>query len=92
VLENSIKGSFIHSFIHSYQTWFKKVETAQKSQLIKDLNELKLNYEANANEIFRLENLLNDLVQKNVQAKVRSMKIFECLNAEKPTPYVFEPC
>jgi hypothetical protein len=62
------------------------VETAQKSQLIRDLNELKLNYEVNANEIFRLENLLNELVQKNVQAKVRSMKIFECLNAEKPTP------
>jgi hypothetical protein len=67
-LLSNVKGHII-----SYQTWFKKVETAQKSQLIKDLNELKLNYENNANKIFRLENLLNDLVQKSVQAKVRSM-------------------
>jgi hypothetical protein len=62
------------------------METAKKSQLIKELNELKLNYEENANEILNVENLLNDLVHRNIQAKVKSMKIFECLNAEKPTP------
>ncbi len=56
------------------------------SKLIKDLNELKANYEENANEILTLENILNEIVHKNVQAKVKSMKIFECLNAEKPTP------
>jgi hypothetical protein len=33
-----------------------------------------------------LENRLTELVQKNVQSKVKTMKIFECLNAEKPTP------
>jgi len=80
-LLSAVKGSLV-----SYQTWYKKVENAQRSQLIKSLNELKLNYENNANEIFTLESRLNELVQKNVQSKVKSMKIFECLNAEKPTP------
>ena len=80
-LLSCVKGSII-----SYQTWFKKMETAKKSKLIKDLNELKSNYEENANEIYALENVLNELVHKNIQAKVKSMKIFECLNAEKPTP------
>jgi hypothetical protein len=79
-LLSSVKGSLI-----GYQTWFKRMETAKKSKLIKDLNELKTNYEENANEILTLENILNDIVHKNVQAKVKSMKIFECLNAEKPT-------
>jgi hypothetical protein len=80
-LLSSVKGAIV-----SYQTWYKKIETARKSQIIKDLNELKKNYEENMNEIFNLENVLNELVQKNIQAKVKSMKIFECLNAEKPTP------
>jgi hypothetical protein len=62
------------------------METAKKSKLIKDLNELKTNYDENANKIYALENRLNELVHKNIQAKVKSMKIFECLNAEKPTP------
>jgi hypothetical protein len=79
-LLRAVKGSLI-----SYQTWYKKVD-AQRSQLIKSLNELKLNYENNANEIFTLECRLNELVQKSVQSKVKSMKIFECLNAGKPTP------
>jgi hypothetical protein len=79
-LLSCVKGSII-----SYQTWFKKMETAKKSKLIKDLNELKTNYDDNANEIYALENALNELVHKNIQAKVKSMKIFECLNAEKPT-------
>jgi len=80
-LLSSVKGAIV-----SYQTWYKKIETVRKSQIIKDLNELKKNYEENMNEIFNLENALNELVQKNIQAKVKSMKIFECLNAEKPTP------
>jgi hypothetical protein len=50
------------------------------------LNELKTNYDLNCNEIFNLENELNELVQKNLQAKIKTMKIFSCLNAEKPTP------
>ena len=42
------------------------METAKKSKLIKDLNELKSNYEENANEILTLENTLNDIVHRNV--------------------------
>jgi hypothetical protein len=80
-LLSCVKGSLI-----GYQTWFKRMETAKKSKLIIDLNELKANYDENANEILTLENILNDIVHRNVQAKVTTMKIFECLNAEKPTP------
>jgi hypothetical protein len=34
-LLSSVKGAIV-----SYQTWYKKIETARKSQIIKDLNEL----------------------------------------------------
>jgi hypothetical protein len=64
----------------------QKVETAKKSLLIKSLNELKTNYDQNCNEIFSLENELNELIQRNLQAKIKAMKIFASLNAEKPTP------
>jgi hypothetical protein len=80
-LLSSVKGHLI-----SYQTWYKKTEHAQRNILVKTLNELKVNYEENANEIYTLESRLNELVQKNVLAKAKTMKIFKCLNAEKPTP------
>ncbi len=80
-LLSTVKGNLI-----SYQTWYKKVETSRKAQLIKNLNELKVNYDQNYNEIFNLENILNELVQRNLQAKIKTMKIFASLNAEKPTP------
>jgi hypothetical protein len=80
-LLSSVKGHLI-----AYQTWYKKTEHAQRNILVKTLNELKVNYEENANEIYTLESRLNELVQKNVLAKAKTMKIFECLNAEKPTP------
>jgi hypothetical protein len=37
-------------------------------------------------EITDCENKLNDLVNTEVMAKVKQMKIFSCLNSEKPTP------
>jgi hypothetical protein len=79
-LLSTVKGNLI-----SYQTWYKKIETSRKAQIIKNLNELKVNYDQNYNEIFNLENILNELVQRNLQEKIKTMKIFASLNAEKPT-------
>ncbi len=75
-LLSSVKGHLI-----GYQTWYKKTEHAQRNILVKTLNELKVNYEENANEIYTLESRLNELVQKNVLAKAKTMKI---LNASTP--------
>jgi hypothetical protein len=49
ILLSTVKGNLI-----SYQTWYKKTETAQRNLLIKSLNTLKMNYDKNANEIYNL--------------------------------------
>jgi exonuclease III len=81
VLLSNVKGSVI-----SFQTWVKKKDNVRKNMLIKKIHSLKSNYAINAEEISLNENLLNEIINKEVVAKVKSMKIFECLNAEKPTP------
>jgi hypothetical protein len=73
-LLSSVKGHLI-----AYQTWYKKTEHAQRNILVKTLNELKVNYEENANEIYTLESRLNELVQKNVLAKAKTMKFLNAL-------------
>jgi hypothetical protein len=78
----TVKGSVI-----SYQTWVQKTETAKKSTLIKTLDSLKKNYTENFERINTLEIELNALIEQKVQKKVKAMKIFECLNAEKATPH-----
>jgi len=81
VLLGTVKGCLI-----SYQTWVQKTETAKRSSLIKNLELLKKNYGENFERINNMEIELNILTQTKVQQKVKSMKIFECLNAEKATP------
>jgi hypothetical protein len=80
-LASNIKGQVI-----SFQTWVKKVENMEKSSIITKLNKLKVDYTTNSDEITRLEGQLNALIDAETLLKVRSMKLFSCLNAEKPTP------
>jgi hypothetical protein len=47
------------------------------------LNELKLDYDLNAEQIYNVESELLGIIDKDIMEK---FKIFECLNAEKPTP------
>jgi hypothetical protein len=80
-LASNIKGHVI-----SYQTWVKKVENIEKSTIITRLNKLKADYITNSEAISMLETQLNAIIDAETLLKVRSMKLFSCLNAEKPTP------
>jgi hypothetical protein len=80
-LASNIKGSVI-----SFQTWVKRFDNLKKSILVKDLNRLKSDYQGNFEQISQLENVLNNIIDSETLLKVRSMKIFSCLNSEKPTP------
>jgi Reverse transcriptase (RNA-dependent DNA polymerase) len=60
--------------------------------LISELNDLKINFQVNEAEIFRLENELNDLSETDLKAKIDNLKIFENLNSEKPTPLFLNLC
>jgi hypothetical protein len=80
-LLSNIKGSVI-----SFQTWVRRHENLRKSLLISELNRLRLNYSANQDLIYELENELNAITDAEVLLKVRSMQIFSCLNNERPTP------
>jgi exonuclease III len=80
-LASNIKGQVI-----SFQTWVKKVENMEKSSIITLLNKLKVDYIANTDAISKLEAQLNAIIDSETLLKVKSMKLFSCLNAEKPTP------
>jgi hypothetical protein len=80
-LASNIKGSVI-----SFQTFTKKLANLKQSRLVQQINALKENYIGNQDEIATLEQELNSIVNSEVLLKVRSMKLFSCLNSEKPTP------
>jgi hypothetical protein len=81
VLMGNVKGNVI-----SFQHWVKKTENSLKARMIKHLYNLKLNYAENCDEIQVTEERLCALVDRDLEEKVKSMKLFECINAEKPTP------
>jgi exonuclease III len=81
VLANNIMNS-----LKSFQGWLHKLSVAKKSQLSGRLNDLKQNYTNNFNIIFQLENDMAALVEDDLKNKISSLKIFENLQAEKPTP------
>jgi hypothetical protein len=76
----------IMNTLKSFQGWLSKLGRAKKSSLITRLEKLKENYTANTNNIFILEHELNSLVEADISNKTESLKIFENLNSEKPTP------
>jgi exonuclease III len=80
-LMSSIKGAVI-----SFQAWVKKTDNLKKSLLIKKINSLRQDFAANHEEITSAEAKLNSILDSELMAKVKSMKLFNCLNSEKPTP------
>jgi hypothetical protein len=80
-LASNIKGQVL-----SFQSWVKKVENSEKASITTKLNKLKVDYNSNTEEIASLERQLNALIDAETMLKVRSMKLFSCLNSEKPTP------
>ena len=76
----SIKSSII-----SFQSWVFKISTAKKLQLIRKINSLRDDFLINADEISDAQRELNDIVNLEVSEKIKSMKLFEGLNSEKPS-------
>jgi hypothetical protein len=70
----------------SFQGWLKKIELSNINIIKQNLLDLKADYLANSAEIFNLERRLTDIQDSILQSKVSNFKIFENLNAEKPTP------
>jgi hypothetical protein len=81
VLLSNIKGHVI-----SFQTWTKRFENVKKGILMKEITMLRANFAANAELIFEKEKRLSEILDGETLAKVKSMKIFDCLSSEKPTP------
>ncbi len=80
-LVSNIKGAVI-----SFQCWTKKTENLKKSILIARINRLRNDYMLNVEEIIATETKLSSILNAELLAKVKSMKLFNCLNSEKPTP------
>ena len=51
------------------------------------LTVLKVNFEANFEQIFNLERNIGKIRDADLRNKLRDLKIFECLSAEKATPH-----
>jgi hypothetical protein len=54
--------------------------------LIKNISHLIRDFNANSDLILEKEKALSDIIDQEITAKVRNMKIFDCLNFEKPSP------
>ncbi len=63
-----------------------KLERIEENCINKKLILLKEQYGANSVKISELENQLKIKKDNLLREKLRDIKIFECLNAEKPTP------
>jgi hypothetical protein len=79
VLVNNIRNAVI-----SFQSWSRKVSNCKKNTLIKEINQLRQDFIINHNEISALEDDLNNIVESELRARIKAMKLFEGLNSEKP--------
>jgi exonuclease III len=70
----------------SFQGFLKKTENCSINRIRKEISRLKNSYLDNSAAIFDLERRLTQISDKRLQSKVSTFKIFENLNAEKPTP------
>jgi hypothetical protein len=68
------------------QRFLGKLERIEENSINKKLSLLKEQYEVNSKKISELENRLKIKKDNLLREKLRDIKIFECLNAEKPTP------
>jgi hypothetical protein len=80
-----LAGNIIND-IRSFQGILGKIDNGKHNRLRLRLELLKSNYDDNQILIFQLESELNAMVEKNLSDKIASIKIFENLNSEKPTP------
>jgi hypothetical protein len=82
ILIMSIKNSCL-----AYQHNLFKIKNMQKSRFGKKIDNLKLDFIANAGEILRTERELDRIIELELREEVAKMQKFERLNNEKITPY-----
>jgi hypothetical protein len=68
------------------QKFLGKLKNIEENVMLKRLSLLKENYETNYHAIFELENTLKIRKDNALRDRLKDIKIFECLNAEKATP------
>ena len=81
ILLGSIRGSLI-----SFQSWLWKVSNSKKASLNSQINSLRDDFLINSARISDLQAELNALTDLEVREKIKSMKLFEGLHSEKPSP------
>ena len=81
ILLGSIRGSLI-----SFQSWLCKVSNSKKASLNSQINSLRDDFLINSARISDLQAELNALTDLEVREKIKSMKLFEGLHSEKPSP------
>jgi hypothetical protein len=78
--------SNLHNEILGFQGWVNKLGNAKVNKINRKIDTLKQNFLINANEISLLEQEVTSILDEKLSSKVSNLKIFENLNAEKPTP------
>ena len=81
VLIGNLKNSLI-----SFQSIIKKIDNIKVDHITSRICRLRDDFLANHQEIAELEGELNNIVEDNIKKKVLSMKLFEGLHSEKPSP------
>jgi hypothetical protein len=76
----------LNNDLGSFQGWLKKSESCRLNKLKKVLNQLRLNYVENQEQIFELERATANILDVKINSKVSNLKIFENLNSERATP------
>jgi hypothetical protein len=72
------------------QKFLKRLTTIFDNSVVKKLESLKLQYELNFAVIAELENSLKIRNDNRLREKLKDIKIFECLHAEKATPLLLD--
>jgi hypothetical protein len=85
VFLETLMGNIRNSIV-SLQTWYKKVEQCKTALITKRLNILKGDYLGNQDEIFELETILTGFRDRELEIKIKNMKIFQHLHHERPSP------
>ena len=72
--------------LNHFHTWLWKVSNSKKASLNSQINSLRDDFLINSARISDLQAELNALTDLEVREKIKSMKLFEGLHSEKPSP------
>jgi hypothetical protein len=82
--------SEVHSAGAKMQKFLRRLTTIFENSILKKLDILKMQDDQNYIQISELENILKLERDSKLKVKLKDLKIFECLNAEKATPLLLD--